>query len=155
MSEVQQRATTPATTPRSGSDWIDRWFGDWSVPSWPELRRLFPENAAMLRVEEFTEGDELVVRSEMPGIDPEKDVDIQVTDQTLRLRAERRQESKVEEKGRYRSEFQYGSFVRTIPLPAGATDADVKATYKDGILEVRIPVNRQAAEATRIPVQRA
>ena len=109
----------------------------------------------LLRVEEFTEGDEVVVRAEMPGIDPDKDVHITVNDHTLQLRAERREETKTEDKGSYRSEFQYGSFTRTLQLPAGATDQDVKATYKDGILEVRVPVDRKEAEARKIPIQRA
>jgi len=90
----------------------------------------------------------------MTGIDPDKDVEIQVSDHTMHLRAERRQESEVEEKGGYRSEFHYGSFTRSVPLPVGATEQDVKASYKDGILEVRIPVDRKAAEAEKIPIQR-
>ena len=90
----------------------------------------------------------------MPGIDPDKDVQISVTDHTLHLRAERREETKTEEKGTYRSEFRYGSFARTVPLPVGATDKDVKATYKDGILEVRIPIDRGEAESKKIPIQR-
>jgi HSP20 family protein len=97
----------------------------------------------------------MVVRAEMPGIDPEKDVDITVSDHTLQLRAERREEKKTEEKGRYRSEFQYGSFLRRVELPVGATEKDVKASYKDGILEVRIPIDRKQAEAKKIPIQRA
>jgi HSP20 family protein len=72
----------------------------------------------------------------------------------LRVHAERREETKSEDKGSYRSEFRYGSFTRVVPLPAGATEKDVKATYKDGILEIRVPVDRAVAEATKIPVQR-
>jgi HSP20 family protein len=155
MAETKQPESVPAARSVATPDWFDRWFGDLSFPRfWPELRRAFPEGSEMLRVEEFTEGNELVVRAEMPGIDPDKDVEIQVSDHTLRLRAERRQESKVEEKGGYRSEFHYGSFVRSVPLPAGATEKDVKASYKDGILEVRIPVDTKAAEAKKIPIQR-
>ena len=120
----------------------------------PRLRRWFAEGAEELRVEEFTEGNQAVVRVEMPGIDPDKDVEISVTDHTLRLHAERREEKKTEEKGSYRSEFRYGSFTRTVSLPAGATEKDVKATYKDGILEVRVPIDDEAAESKKIPVQR-
>jgi len=96
----------------------------------------------------------LVVKAEMPGLDPDKDIAIDVSDQNLHIRAERRQETKVEEKGGYHSEFRYGSFSRHVPLPAGTSDQDVKATYKDGILEVRVPVDRAKAEAHKIPVQR-
>lgn len=149
---IEKAEKTPAVQPLDWSDMFDRWFADFPR-FWPELRRSF-EGMDPLRVEEFTEGDRVVVRAEMPGIDPDKDVQISVRDHTLHLRAERRQESKTEEKGGYRSEFHYGSFARTLPLPVGATDQDVEATYKDGILEVRIPVDRKEAEAKKVPIQR-
>jgi HSP20 family protein len=57
----------------------------------------------------------------------------------LRVHVERREESKTEDKGSYRSEFRHESFTRVVPMPAGATEKDVKATYKDGILELRVP----------------
>ncbi len=161
MAESKQQATrqetTPATRSVSTPDWFDRWFGEFPfpVPRWMDAGRVFPQGPGMLRVEEFQDGDELVVRAEMPGIDPEKDVEIQVTDHTLYLRAERRKESKVEEKGRYRSEFSYGSFVRSVPLPATATEKDVKASYRDGILEVRVPMEQKAPEPRKIAVERA
>jgi HSP20 family protein len=155
IEKAEQAEKTPALRPSDWGDMFDRWFSDWPRPGfWPELRRRFGEEMDLLRVEEFAEGDQVVVRAEMPGIDPDKDVQITVSDHTLHLRAERRQESKSEEKGRYRSEFQYGSFARTVPLPVGATDKDVKATYKDGILEVRIPVDRKEADAKKVPIQR-
>jgi len=152
MTEVEKRETS--LTPR---DWFARWFEDWpAFPRWPEFwrGRLF-EGVEPMRVEEYQEGNTLVVKAEMPGLDPDKDVEISVTDQTLRIRAERRQETKVEEKGRYRSEFHYGSFARSVPLPAGATEQDVKASYKDGILEVRIPIDEGKAESRKIPIQRS
>lgn len=139
-----------------------------SEPDWPELfewarpSRLLdwlrgPETSLgerTMRVEEFVDGDQLVIRAEMPGIDPDKDVQVNVSGHVLHIHAERREETKAEEKGTYRSEFHYGSFTRTLALPAEAKEGDVKATYKDGILEVRLPVDRKAAAATKIPVHR-
>ena len=123
----------------------------WFPPArwWPELVSSFDDH---MRVEEFTDGDELVVRAEMPGLDPDKDVEITMSDHTLHLRAERRQESRTDEKGWHKSEFRYGSFARNVALPAGATDQDVKASYDDGILEVRIPIDEKGSEARKIPV---
>ena len=156
IEKATKTETVPAVRAPDSGDWFDRWFADWPRPRfWPELRRSFGEGMDLLRVEEFTEGDEVVVRAEMPGIDPDKDVQITVSDHTLQLRAERRQETKTEEKGGHRSEFHYGNLARTLQLPAGATDKDVKATYKDGILEVRIPVDRKETEAKTVPIQRA
>jgi HSP20 family protein len=151
MADVEKHETaTPAR------DWLNRWFEEWTHPGWwPELRRhRFLEGGELMRVEEFSEDDTLVVKAEMPGLDPDRDVTIEVTDHTLCVHAERRQESKVEDKGGYRSEFSYGSFSRRVPLPVGASEGDVKATYKDGILEVRIPIDRAKAEAHKIPVAR-
>ena len=128
-------------------DWFGRRFGDW-----PDLWRELDDNA--LKVEEFEDDGNLVVRAEMPGIDPDKDVEITVADHTLALRAERRSEQKSEDKKGYRSEFRYGSFSRVVQLPAGATEDDVKATYADGILEVRIPIDSAEAETKRIPIER-
>lgn len=150
MAEIEKAEQAAASRRRDWTNWLDPWFGDW-----PRFRRMFTEGAETLHVEEFTDGDEAIVRVEMPGIDPDKDVEIVVSDHTLRLRAERREETKAEEKGGYRSEFRYGSFTRTVSLPAGATEKDVKATYKDGILEVRVPIDRATAEAKKIPIQHA
>ena len=154
MTDVaKHETTTPATR-----DWLSRWFEDFPAPRWfPEALRHFPDLPEMgepMKLEEFTEGDTLVVKAEMPGLDPDKDVTIDVTDHMLRIRAERRRETRTEEKSGFRSEFSYGMFSRTVPLPSGVSDADVEATYKDGILEVRIPVNRGEAEARRIPIAR-
>jgi HSP20 family protein len=127
-------------------EWFGRAFSDWPTP-WREF-----DDA--IKVEEFEDDGNLVVRAEMPGIDPDEDVEITVADGTLALRAERRSETKSEEKKGFRSEFRYGSFSRVVQLPAGATEDDVKATYTDGILEVRIPIDSAAAETKRIPIAR-
>jgi HSP20 family protein len=80
------------------------------------------------------------VRAELAGIDPEKDVEITVQDGVLQINAQRRVEEKTEDKGYMRHELRYGSFKRTLPLPDGASESDITATYKDGILEIRVPV---------------
>ena len=63
-------------------------------------------------------------------------------------------EEKTEDKGYTRQELRYGSFSRTLPLPEGASESDIKATYKDGILEIRVPVSEPPAAAapTRVAV---
>jgi HSP20 family protein len=108
-----------------------------------------------MKVEEYRDNGTVVVRAELPGIDPEKDVEVTVEDGLLRIHAERTKESKYENATCYHSEFHYGAFDRSIRLPAGATEADVKATYKSGILEVRVPVDKGKAEAQKVPVTAA
>ena len=120
---------------------------------WPETwRDLFDVAAPEMRVEEYQEDGHLVVKAEMPGLDPDKDVEITVQDHMLHITAERRQETRSEDKAGYRSEFRYGSFSRTIALPLGATEEDVEASYRDGILEVRVPVDAEQAAAKKVPV---
>ena len=121
---------------------------------WPEWTRL----AALedrIRVEEYSEDGTLVIRAEMPGIDPDKDVDISVSDGMLTIRAERREETKTEERQGFHSEFHYGAFSRSLRLPAGASEADVKASYKDGILEVRVPIDEERAAARKIAIEKS
>lgn len=123
-------------------DLVQRWFEGDGEKSW-------------LRVEEFVDDKTLVVRAELPGIDPDKDVDISVVDGELQIRAERQAKSEHKDKDSYRSEFQYGSFLRTVTLPPGATEADVTATYADGVLEIRVPIAEAVAPApTKIPITR-
>ena len=124
----------------------------------PDMFRRFWEtdwDKPWMRVEEYVEGDALVVRAELPGIDPDKDVDLSVVDGVLHITANREEKSEHKEKDSYRSEFRYGSFSRNIPLPAGYSETDVKATYRDGVLEVRVPTTAEAKPAAvKIPVSR-
>jgi HSP20 family protein len=103
-------------------------------------------------IEERREDGQIVVRFEMPGLDPDKDVEITVADGILRIRAEQREETKGDDGTGYRSEYRYGSFARAVTLPPGAGEDAVKATYRDGVLEVRVPVDEETAAAKRIPI---
>ena len=119
-------------------------------------RRLFDfdDDPAWLRVEEFHDGDTLVVRAELPDIDPDKDVEVTTSDGVVRISAHREQKAEHTGKRGYRSEFRYGAFERDIALPKGAVADDVKATYGDGMLEVRIPCPESARSTTTVPIAR-
>ena len=119
---------------------------DWMDAPFTMLR---PLAAQPIRLEEFVDDGHYVVRAELPGIDPEKQVEITVGKQVLVIRAERHEEHE----GKYRSEFRYGAFSRQIPLPVAANADDVKATYRRGVLEVRIGLKEpESAAARKIPV---
>jgi HSP20 family protein len=124
---------------------------EWARHPLETWRRLLGE----VKVEEYIEDGQLVIRAELPGVDPERDIDISVVEGHLRIRAERRQEHKVEERNYRRSEIRYGSYSRTLPLPPGASEDQIEATYKDGILEVRAPVAEPSTGRTKIPIQRS
>lgn len=124
---------------------------------WPEFERMVAGvQTTPMRVEERVEDDTYVLRAELPGIDPDEDVEIFVQDGMVTIKAERHEEVKSEEeKGTYRTEFHYGSFSRTLPLPAGADESAVSASYADGILEVRVPVGApETPEPRTVPITR-
>jgi HSP20 family molecular chaperone IbpA len=106
---------------------------------------------AAIKVEEFTRDGKFVVRAELPGIDPAADVDVSVTDGMLTIRAERKEEHTEDR----RSEFSYGRFVRTLTLPSGVDESAITAEYKDGILEVSVPMPEPVSTPTRIAVTRS
>ena len=105
----------------------------------------------VFRLEEAMRDDRYVVRAELPGLDPENDIEVTADGRILTIRAERRQQ----DNGPCRSEFRYGSLARAVRLPAMVDAADVTARYDKGVLEVSIPVREVRPEGTRIPVENA
>jgi HSP20 family protein len=101
------------------------------------LRSFFDGN--LMRLEDETKEGVYEIRAELPGVDPADDIEVTVRDGRLTIKAERTQTS--ESNGH--SEFSYGSFVRTVPLPAGADEDDINATYDRGILTVSVPLSEE------------
>jgi HSP20 family protein len=104
-------------------------------------------------VDVFHREKDLVIRAELPGINPEEDVDITVQDNALWIRGERRREERTERDGAYRLESSYGSFERSVPIPDGVRTEEITATYENGILEVVVPGAAELAGGRKIPVQ--
>jgi HSP20 family protein len=110
------------------------------------------EQADGITLEETDDHGIHVVKVDLPGIDPDRDVDITVDRGVLVIRAQRRQEQRSEVDGSVRSEFSWIS--RTFSLPAGATENDVQATYRDGTLEIRVPDQTEDSALHKVPVAR-
>lgn len=87
--------------------------------------------------------DALLIKAEIPGIKPEE-IDIQITGDTLTIKGERKQEKEEKGKNYHRIERSYGSFHRSFSLGIPVKEKEVKATYKDGILEINIPKAEEA-----------
>ena len=107
--------------------------------------------AQTFRVEEMVRDNHYVIRAELPGLDPEKDIEVTVEGRTLTIHAERRQEDSEP----YRSEFRYGSLTRQFRLPARVDPKDVTARYEKGVLEVSVPAREVRPEGVRIAIENA
>jgi HSP20 family protein len=124
---------------------VPRWFGD--LTDWLESERPY-HPARMIRVEDSLSDQEYRVRAELPGMDPEKDIQVSVDVGVLTIHAER----KIEEKAKGRTEFQYGMLQRSVRLPANADADAVKASYDKGILEVVVPLKEGTSTGRTIPI---
>lgn len=100
---------------------------------------------------EFAETEkEFTIRAEMPGLNPE-DIDIRVTGNVLTLSGEKKEETEEKKRGTFLSERRYGSFVRSIELPAGVKPESIQAEYDKGVLTLKI-AKGEGAGSRRIPV---
>lgn len=107
---------------------------------------------ADVRVEEFVDGETLVVRAEMPGADPDRDIEVSVAGGVLHIRAGRGETGGHSAGNGQHSGLPYRPFTRNLPLPECVTDADIKVSFRDGVLEVRTPL--PAAPLTDAPEKR-
>lgn len=148
-SAVRANAKTPASSAHSNSlAWPDVYEALDNLPRWFGRGLTGP---GLMRLEEFTEDGACVVRAEIPGVDPEHDIDITINDSALTITAERKEVSREGQ----RSEFHYGSFTRHVSLPQGSRSDQVAASYDNGVLEVRVPVEQPHPTWKHVPVMHA
>jgi len=134
---------------------FEKWFEDmWARPSsllapslWPgsrlaELKELSPS------VDMYVDGNELVIKADLPGVKKE-DLEIDVTEDILTISGHKKREEKVESDSYYRFERSHGRFCRGFELPAGTDKDKVKAHFEDGVLEIRIPKVEGAVSKTK------
>jgi HSP20 family protein len=147
----------PLALMRQMTSELERVFDEssWRSFRWPSLRwgAGVEETTWAPRIDVFEKNQRLVTRIDLPGMKKE-DVKVEVTDGQLAISGERKHEK--EEKGEkfYRSEREYGSFYRAVPLPEGAKVEDVKAMFTDGVLEVSVPLPaKPEAKARTIEIQ--
>ena len=107
--------------------------------------------AQAFRVEEVVRDNRYVIRAELPGLDPDEDIEVTVEGRTVTIHAERRQEND----GPYRSDFRYGSLTRSVRLPAKVDASDITARYEKGILEVSVPMREVKPEGSRVAIEKA
>jgi HSP20 family protein len=82
---------------------------------------------------------DIILKAQVPGMDT-KDIDIQVTSNAVLIAGEHKEEKQTEDKGIFRSEFQYGQFSRVVPLPVDVKYEQVKSEFKDGVVTLTLPI---------------
>jgi HSP20 family protein len=133
---------------------MDNFFSRRMRPWWSERWLISPDTEMVTPiVDVYEEKDEIIVKAELPGMD-KNDIEVNISDSELTLKGEKKKEEKVEEKDYYRCERSYGAFSRSVELPKGVQADKVKASFKNGILEVKIPKSEEAkAKEVKIKVE--
>lgn len=123
---------------REMEDLLGRFFRDWP---WPgrggEARGWAPA------VDLVDRKEEVVLRADLPGLD-QKDLEVHVEEGVLTIRGERKGEKEVREEDYYCCERWAGTFARSLALPPGVDPEKIKATFRNGVLEVRLPKTKEA-----------
>lgn len=138
MSRWDTGSNGPFAWMRQMQDQLDRAFtGLWggsSGSSWTPETVFGPSDWAPA-IDVFQRGNDLVIRADVPGLSKD-DVTVDIADDQLTIRGERRYDHEEERDGVFRSERSYGSFCRVVPLPQGAIVDSAKATFNNGVLEI-------------------
>jgi HSP20 family protein len=143
---------SPFALMRRFQDEVDRWFSSTGTG-----RGLISSSEGQLdwapAIDVFQRGSELVVRADLPGLSKD-DVNVEVNDDSIVIRGERRYEKEEEREGVYRSERSYGTFARVVALPEGTITDSAKATFKNGVLEVVVQApGREVKRGRRIDIE--
>jgi len=154
-------AGSPFSLMRRMAEDMDRIFGDFGYgPSFGANPLLSPSlgqgrgltsggmRSWAPQLEAFRRGDKLVVRADLPGLRKE-DVNVEVEDGVLTISGHREEEEIEDRDDFYRSERSYGEFFRALPLPENVTGESCEATFKDGVLEVTLPLPKQQERKPR------
>ena len=132
---------------------MDRLFDEFFSPvtrrrkGWlkPEMGVIVPN------IEMYDRKNEIVLKAELPGVDKEN-IDLTITKDSITLKGEVKKEEEIKEEDYYASERSYGSFTRTIALPAEVDSEKSKASFKNGVLEIVLP-KREDAKPKEIKIE--
>lgn len=114
----------------------------------------FKEFDWMPQIEVLKSNGDLMVKADLPGLTKD-DVKVELTDEALTISGERKEEKEEKREGFYRSERNYGRFYRQIPLPEGVKTDKANATFRNGVLEVTVPVTKTESHARKLEIKEA
>ncbi|HEY7319014.1 MAG TPA: Hsp20/alpha crystallin family protein [Candidatus Binatia bacterium] len=120
---------------------MDEFFGRRMRPWWPE--RWLRAEEITPAVDVYEEKGDIVVKAELPGME-KNDIEVNISDSELTLKGEKKKEENIEDEDYYRCERSHGAFLRSVDLPTDVQADKVKASFKNGILEVRLPKTEEA-----------
>ena len=126
------------------SRWRENLFAPFEAGS-----ALFPFVSPDIRIEQAVESGRFVVRAEIPGVDPQKDVDVSVEHGSLSIRAERSEDKR----DKTHSEFHYGQLARTVLLPSAVKEQTATAKYANGVLEISFAMGDARESGRNIPIE--
>ncbi len=139
---------TPRDFFQSFQETIDEFFNEFPYPEiFSKERSFFPKI-------DISENDkEIVIKADVPGID-EKDLDISISKDAVIIQGEKKYEHEEKQTNYYKKERSYGSFRRVIPLPVQIDESKVEATYKNGVVTLRLPKSLESLKQTKkIPIK--
>ena len=153
---------TPFSMMRRFMDDMDRLFQDFNgirrpgfATDMPFRRWMELEKALWSpKIEVLKDEGNITVRADLPGMKRD-DITVELIDGALTLSGERKKETEEKKEGFYRSEVNYGSFLRSIPLPDGVKLSDATATFENGVLEVKIAVPVAESSGRKIEIKAA
>ncbi|HXV84367.1 MAG TPA: Hsp20/alpha crystallin family protein [Candidatus Binatia bacterium] len=150
----ETKAITPWRPFADVSKWereMDRMFNDVFArrmrPWWPALWSGGDGEFTAPVVDVYEEKDEIVVKAELPGLE-KNDIQVSISDSQMTLKGEKKKEEKTEGENYYKRERSYGAFLRSVELPTDVQADKVKASFKNGVLEVRLPKSEEAKTKT-------
>jgi HSP20 family protein len=126
-------------------NWFDRAFGEFFGRTPLDMASAESTWSPLVDVHETK--DHFLVKAELPGLKQEE-IEVSIVEDTLTLKGERKRETEVKENEYHRIERSYGVFQRSIALPAGVDVNAVKASYKDGVLEIQLPKKEEVKPKT-------
>ena len=144
-SEVAPRRALPtlARMEREMNRLFSDFFGEGPRFLWPRWSSGGLEGYQAPVVDVYEEKDDIVVKAELPGLTKD-DIEVNVTDHQLTLKGEKKKKEETKEDDYYRCERSFGSFSRVLELPAEIQTDKAKASFKDGLLEIRVPKTEEA-----------
>ena len=148
---------TPFTFMRRFSEDMDRLFEDFGFGPGllaPSFERSLDQLGTLTtatwapQAEVLERDNQLIIRTDLPGMTKD-DINVDINDNSVVIRGERKSEHEEDEEGYYRSERSYGSFYRRIPLPGRAKAGEASADFRNGVLEITMPTSKTSEEKHR------